>query len=138
MTIETILPRPNIFDARRVLCIQPHYDDNDIAAAEAVIFAGLTRIPSSNPVVDSTYKGRDIKGIVFYYTREPNHIMDISSAWEGKIAAVRCYEAQFDQPDMDRLMVALDAKSQQVAQGESFARGEALKVLHTSALHCGF
>ncbi len=30
MTIDTILPRPDIFDAKRVLCIQPHYDDNDI------------------------------------------------------------------------------------------------------------
>ena len=33
MTIETILPIPDILSARRVLCIQPHYDDNDIAAA---------------------------------------------------------------------------------------------------------
>ena len=33
MTIETILPIPNIFEAKRILCIQPHYDDNDIAAA---------------------------------------------------------------------------------------------------------
>jgi N,N'-diacetylchitobiose non-reducing end deacetylase len=248
VTIETILPRPDIFDAKRVLCIQPHYDDNDIAvagtlmllqqngaelfyltatddlmgvvdhsfsneeastalkrdqfaagkivgvkeqfwlgypdagdydyfalrrdflkyirmiqpdfvvtvdpwlmyeahhdhiqtglaAAEAVMLAGLTKIPSSDPTVDSTYKGHDIKGIVFYHTREPNQIMDVSVQWETKIAAVRCYEAQFDQADMDRLITALDAKSQQVAEGESFARGEPLKVLHTSALHCGF
>ena len=33
MTIETILPMPDIFSAKRILCIQPHYDDNDIAAA---------------------------------------------------------------------------------------------------------
>src|SRR4030095_5561356 len=33
MTIESILPIPNIFSAKRILCIQPHYDDNDIAAA---------------------------------------------------------------------------------------------------------
>jgi LmbE family N-acetylglucosaminyl deacetylase len=248
MTIETILPRPDIFEAKRVLCIQPHYDDNDIAvagtlmllkqigaelfyltatddlmgvvdhslsneeaaqalkrdqfaagkivgvkeqfwlgypdageydyfalrrdflkyirliqpdfvvtvdpwltyeahhdhiqtglaAAEAVMLAGLTKITSSDPAVDSAYKGHDIKGIVFYHTREPNQIMDISAAWEAKIAAVRCYEAQFDQADMDRLILALDAKSQQVAAGESFVRGEPLKVLHTSALHCGF
>ena len=32
MTIESVLPRPNIFDAKRILCIQPHYDDNDIGA----------------------------------------------------------------------------------------------------------
>jgi LmbE family N-acetylglucosaminyl deacetylase len=32
MTIETILPTPDVFSARRVLCVQPHYDDNDIGA----------------------------------------------------------------------------------------------------------
>src|SRR5688500_18299826 len=247
MTIETILPTPNIFDARRVLCIQPHYDDNDIAAAgtltllqqngaelfyltatddlmgivdhslsdeeatkalkqdqfaagkiigvkeqfwlgypdageydyfalrrdflkyirmlqpdfvftadpwltyeahrdhiqtglaaaEAVMFAGLTKIASSDPTVDAAYKEHDIKGIVFYYTREPNQIIDISPTWETKIATVRCYEAQFDRPGMDQLILALDAKSQQVAVGESFTHGEPLKILHTSALHCG-
>jgi LmbE family N-acetylglucosaminyl deacetylase len=33
MTLETILPIPNLFEAKRILCVQPHYDDNDIAAA---------------------------------------------------------------------------------------------------------
>lgn len=248
MTIETILPIPNIFEAKCVLCIQPHYDDNDIAtagtlsllqkngaelyyltatddlmgvvdhslsdeesakalkrdqfaagkiigvkeqhwlgypdagnydyfalradclkyirmiqpdfvltvdpwltyeahndhiqtgraAAEAVMFAGLTKIPSSDLAVDSAYKGHDIKGIVFYHTREPNMIMDISTIWETKIEAVRCYEAQFTPQEMNQLVAALDAKSKQVASGQSFERGEPLKVLHTSALHCGF
>ncbi|HVF26548.1 MAG TPA: PIG-L deacetylase family protein [Anaerolineales bacterium] len=248
MTIETILATPDIFSAKRILCVQPHYDDNDIAAAgiftqlqkngaqlfyltvtddlmgvvdnalsnedaaqalkrdqfaagkfvgvreqywlgypdageydyfavrrdllkyirmlqpdfvftadpwltyeghrdhiqtglaasEAVMFAGLTKIPSSDPIVDAAYKGHDIRGIVFYYTREPNYIADISSTWEAKMSAVRCYEAQFDQAGMDELVTALDMKSQQVAGSESFKRGEPLKVLHTSALHCGF
>jgi N,N'-diacetylchitobiose non-reducing end deacetylase len=247
MTIETILPTPNIFEAKRILCIQPHYDDNDIgaggtlavlqqhgaelfyltatddlmgvvdhslsdqeaaqalkrdqfaaakiigvkeqfwlgypdagdydyfalrrdclkyirmvqpdfvvtvdpwltyeahhdhiqtglAAAEAVMFAGLTKIPSSDSTVDSAYSPHDIKGIIFYHTREPNLIMDISEVWETKLAAVRCYEAQFTLQEMDQLVMALDAKSQQVAVGQAFPRGEALKVLHTSALHCG-
>jgi N,N'-diacetylchitobiose non-reducing end deacetylase len=248
MTIESILPKPDIFEAKRVLCIQPHYDDNDIAAAgtlallkqngvelfyltatddlmgvvdhslsdeeaaqalkrdqfnagkiigvkeqywlgypdageynyfdlrrdflkyirmlkpdfvftadpwltyeahrdhiqtglaaaEAVMFAGLTKIPSSDLTVDSAYKGHEIKGIAFYYTREPNQIVDISTVWETKIEAVRCYKTQFIPQEMDQLVTALDAKSQQVAAGESFPRGEPLKVLHTSALHCGF
>lgn len=247
MTIESILPQPNIFEAKRVLCIQPHYDDNDIgiggtlallgekgaelfyltatddlmgvvdhslsdeqaaqtlkrdqfeaakivgvkdqfwlgypdageynyfalrrdflkyirliqpdfvvtvdpwltyeahhdhiqtglAAAEAVMFAGLTKIASSDPEVDARYQPHDIKGIVFYHTREPNQIMDISTTWETKVAAVRCYEAQFTSQEMDQVILALDAKSQQVASGQLFPRGEALKVLHTSALHCG-
>lgn len=248
MTIESVLPIPDIFSAKRILCIQPHYDDNDIAAAgtlallqqngaelfyltatddlmgvvdhslsdadaatalkrdqfaagkiigvneqywlgypdagnydyfalrsdclkyirmirpdfvltvdpwltyeahhdhiqtglavaEAVMFAGLTKIASSDLTVDSAYKGHDIKGIIFYHTREPNMIMDISTIWETKIEAVRCYEAQFTPEEMDQLVKALDAKSQQVAADQSFSRGEPLKVLHTSALHCGF
>jgi LmbE family N-acetylglucosaminyl deacetylase len=247
MTLESILPAPDIFDARRILCIQPHYDDNDIAAAgilmqlarngaelfyltatddlmgivdtslsdeeaaralkrdqfaaaqivgvkeqfwcgypdagaydyfdlrrnflkyvrllkpdfifapdawltyeghrdhiqtglaaaEAVMFAGLTKIPSSDPAVDAAYEPHSIDGIALYFSREPNYIADITATWEQKTEAVRCYNAQFDAADMERLVAALDMKSQQVAQGQSFRRGEPLKVLHTSALHCG-
>lgn len=247
MTIETILPTPNIFDAKRILCIQPHYDDNDIGAAgiltqlakngaeiiyltvtndlmgvvdsslsdeaaeqaltrdqfeaakivgvkeqywlgypdageynyfdvrrdllkyirllkpdfvftcdpwltyeghhdhiqtglataEAVMFAGLTKIASSDPAVDAAYEGHEIYGIAFYFTREPNLIADISTTWEEKIGALRCYEAQFTPKDLEQLVNAMDAKSQQVAQGQSFPRGEPLKVLNTSALHVG-
>jgi LmbE family N-acetylglucosaminyl deacetylase len=247
MTIETILPIPNMFHAKRILCIQPHYDDNDIAAAgiltqlakngvelfyltatddlmgvvdaslsdedaaqalkrdqfaagnivavkeqywlgypdagdydyfalrrdllkyirlirpdfifapdawlsyeghrdhiqtglaaaEAIMFAGLTKIASSDPAVDAAYEPHEIQGVALYFTREPNTIADITSTWEEKVAAVRCYEAQFDPQGMDQLVAALDRKSLQVAQGQSFARGEPLKVLHPSALHCG-
>jgi N,N'-diacetylchitobiose non-reducing end deacetylase len=247
MTLETILPTPNLFEARRILCIQPHYDDNDIgaggtiallrqagaeifyltvtndlmgvvdktlsdeaatqalahdqlaagmiigvkeqlllnypdagdynyfalrrdllkyirllqpdfvfapdpwltyeahrdhiqtglAASEAVIFAGLTKIPSSDPAVDASYKGHNIQGIAFYYTREPNEIVDIGPVWEAKIAALRCYQAQFDSDSLDMLVIALDLKFRQVAQGKSFEHGEPFKVLHPSALHCG-
>ncbi|MEP7135465.1 MAG: PIG-L deacetylase family protein [Chloroflexota bacterium] len=247
MTIGSILPIPDIFTAKRILCVQPHYDDNDMAVAgtlaqlashgaeliyltvtddlmgvedvslsdaaaaellkrdqfaaakivgvkeqywlgypdagdynyfavrrdllkylrllkpdfvftvdpwltyeghrdhiqtglatsEAVMFAGLTKIASSDPAVDSAYEGHDINGIAFYHTREPNYISDISSVWDTKVAAVRCYEAQFEPPSMDRRIAALDAKSKQVAQGQSFTRGEPLKVLDTNALHVG-
>lgn len=247
MTIETLLPTPDIFSAKRILCIQPHYDDNDIgaagtlallkqagaeifyltvtndlmgvvddtlspeaaaealkrdqfaagkivgvkeqfwlgypdageynyfdvrrdllahirhiqpdfvfapdpwltyeghrdhiqtglAAAEAVMFTGLTKIASSDPAIDAAYRGHNISGIAFYYTREPNQIVDLAPVWDIKVAALRCYEAQFDPAGLDELVMALDMKSRQVGQGQPFERGEALKVLHTSALHCG-
>ena len=247
MTIESILPIPDLFSAKRILCIQPHYDDNDIAAAgiltqlatkgaeifyvtatddlmgvvdpslsneraaellkrdqfeagkivgvkeqswcgypdageynyfdlrrdflkyirllrpdfvfapdawltyeghrdhiqtgfaaaEAVMFAGLKKIASSDPKVDSAYEEHDIQGIALYYTREPNYVADISSTWEEKIAAVRCYKTQFTSEDMEKLVFALDMKSQQVAAGQEFTRGEPLKILHPNALHCG-
>jgi LmbE family N-acetylglucosaminyl deacetylase len=246
MIIETILPTPELFAAKRILCIQPHYDDNDIgaagilarlaqngaeliyltvtddlmgvvdaslpaaeaaaalkkdqfaagnlvgvkeqiwlgypdageygyfdvrrdllkhirriqpdfvfapdpwlayeghrdhiqtglAASEAVMFAGLTKIASSDPAIDAAYQGHEIRGIAFYFTREPNVIADITSTWEIKSAVLRCYAAQFDPAGLDELVLAMDAKARQVAQGHSFERGEALKVLHTSALHC--
>jgi N,N'-diacetylchitobiose non-reducing end deacetylase len=247
MTIDSLLPIPELFSAKRILCIQPHYDDNDIAAAgiltqlarngaelfyltatndlmgvidtslsdeeaakalqqdqfaaarivgvkeqywcgypdageynyfdlrrdflkyirmlkpdlvfapdawltyeghrdhiqtghaaaEAVMLAGLTRIASSDPAVDSAYEPHSILGVALYYTREPNYIADISTTWQEKLSAVRCYKAQFDQDGMDQLAFALDLKSQQVAQGQAFSRAEPLKVLHPSALHCG-
>lgn len=102
------------------------------------MFAGLKKIASSDPAVDSAYEPHSIDGVALYYTREPNYVADISSAWDDKIAAVRCYEAQFSPQEMEQLILALDRKSQQVAKGQSFSRGEPLKVLHTSALHCGF
>ena len=247
MTIESVLPLPDPFSAQRILCIQPHYDDNDIAAAgiltqlaqkgaqlfyltatddlmgvvdsglsdeeaaqclkrdqfaagtivgvgqqywcgypdageynyfdlrrdflkyirllkpdfifapdawltyeghhdhiqtglaaaEAVMFAGLPKIASSDPQVDAAYEEHEFQGIALYFTREPNYIADINSSWEEKIAAVRCYEAQFTPQGMEQLVDALDRKSRQVAEGQSFPRGEPLKLLHPSALHCG-
>lgn len=247
MTIETILPTPDLFAAKRILCVQPHYDDNDIgaagilsqlaekgadltyltvtndlmgvihstlsaeaaaealkrdqfaaaqlvgvkehvwlgypdageynyfalrrdllahfrrirpdfifapdpwltyeghrdhiqaglAAAEAVILCGLTRIASSDPAIDASYQGHDIQGIAFYFTREPNVIVDITSTWQTKQAVLRCYETQFDSAGLDQLVMAMEIKTRQVAQGKPYQFGEALKVLHTSALHCG-
>jgi LmbE family N-acetylglucosaminyl deacetylase len=247
MIIETILPTPELFSAKHVLCIQPHYDDNDIAAAgtlarlqqagaelfyltvtddlmgvldaslstedadqalkrdqsaagkivgvkeqywlgypdageydhfalrrdllkyirllqpdfifmpdpwltyeahrdhiqtglaaaEAVLFAGMTHIASSDPAVDAAYQGHSIYGVAFYYTREPNEIVDVTSTWEAKLSAVRCYEAQFNSDGMDELLMALEFKSRQVAMEKDFEHGEPLKILHPSALHCG-
>ena len=75
------------------------------------MFTGLTKIASSDLQVDSAYEQHEIQGIVFYHTREPNYISDISSTWEDKIDAVRCYETQFDPASMDRRIALLDKKS---------------------------
>ncbi len=247
MTLDSILPIPDLFSARRVLCIQPHYDDNDIgaggtlaqlarngaeviyltvtddlagvvdaslspqaaaqalardreaagkiigvtrhmqlnypdagkydpfalradllkalrlvqpdlvltcdpwltyeahrdhvqtglAAAEAVMFCGLTRIPSSDPAVDAAYTEHSIQGVGFYYTREPNQVVDITATWEAKVAAIHCYAAQIPSEQADQLVMALQFKSGQVCAGRDFQLGEPLKLLHPLALHCG-
>jgi LmbE family N-acetylglucosaminyl deacetylase len=247
LMFETILPIPDIFSAKRILCVQPHYDDNDIAAggtfaqlanngteviyltvtddlmgvvdaslstvaatqslaqdqlaagkiigvkqqillnypdagaydyfalrrdllkyirmfqpdfiftcdpwltyeahrdhiqtglavAEAVLFSSLPKIASSDPNVDAAYTGHSINGIAFYYSREPNQIVDITSTWEKKISAVRSYATQIPSEDADQLVMALQFKSQQICAGKDFQYGEPLKVLHPKALHCG-
>jgi len=247
MTFESVLPIPDIFDAKRVLCIQPHYDDNDIAAggtfaqlarngteviyltvtddlagvvdmslsveaatkslakdqqaagkiigvkeqillnypdageysyfslrrdilkyirllqpdfvftcdpwltyeahhdhiqtghavAEAVLFTDLLKIPSSDLNVDAAYKGHSINGVGFYYSREPNQIVDITSTWEAKVAAVRSYATQIPSDEADQLIMAFQLKSQQICAGKDFQYGEPFKVLHPRALHCG-
>jgi N,N'-diacetylchitobiose non-reducing end deacetylase len=247
MTFESILPIPDVFSARRVLCIQPHYDDNDIgaggtlaqlakkgaeviyltvtddlagvvdaslsreaalqslardqqaagkiigvkehillnypdageysyfslrrdllkyirllqpdfvftcdpwltyeahhdhiqtglAAAEAVVFSGLVKISSSDPAVDAAYKGHSIDGVAFYYSRGPNQVMDITSTWETKEAALRSYATQIPLDDADQLVMALQFKSSQICAGRDFQFGEPFKVLNPSALHCG-
>lgn len=36
MSMSSILPTPDLWQARRVLCVQPHYDDNDIGAGGTI------------------------------------------------------------------------------------------------------
>ena len=132
--------RPDfVFTCDPWLTYEGHHDhiQTGLAATEAVMFTGLTKIASSDPQVDSAYREHEIKGVAFYFTREPNYIADITSTWEQKIDVLRCYESQFSPAGLDELVAAMDAKSRQVAEGKPFARGEALKVLHTSALHVG-
>jgi LmbE family N-acetylglucosaminyl deacetylase len=246
-SFETILPVPDLFSAKRILCIQPHYDDNDIgagatlaalqengaeliyltvtddlmgvvdaslspdeaaealkrdqaaaakiigvkeqirlgypdagqydyfavrrallkyirvikpdfifapdpwltyeahrdhyttglAAAEASMLFSLSKIPSSDPAVDSKYTPHNLSGIAFYFTREPNYFSDVDSTWEKKVEAVKCYEVQFDPDGMEQLLFALDMKARQMAERQGCDRTEGLKVLHPSSLHCG-
>ena len=247
MTFESILPIPDIFSARRILCIQPHYDDNDIGAggtlvqlakkgaeviyltvtddlagvvdatlsreaalqslardqqisgkivcvkehilldypdageynyfslrrdllkyirllqpdfiftcdpwltyeahhdhiqtgratAEAVLFSSLLKIPSSDPAVDAAYQGHSINGVAFYYSREPNQVIDITSTWEAKVKAIRSYATQIPPDDADQMVMALQFKSSQICEGRDFQYGEPFKILNPSALHCG-
>jgi len=128
-----------IFTADPWLTYEGHRDhiQTGLAAVEAVILAGAVRIPSSDPQVDEAYRGHDIQGVAFYFTREPNYIADITSTWETKMNAIRCYKAQFGSQEMEQLLGWVDAKSRQVAQGKPFTHGEPLKILHPGALHGG-
>ena len=36
MNLEQVLPKPDLLSARKLLAIQPHYDDNDISAGGTI------------------------------------------------------------------------------------------------------
>ncbi len=72
-----------VFTADPWLTYEGHRDhiQTGLTASEAIMFAGLTKIFSSDPAVDAAYGEHEIRGIAFYYTREPNLILDIDASW---------------------------------------------------------
>ncbi len=82
-------------------------------------------------------KAHAIQGVALYYTREPNYIADISSTWEKKTCRRTLLQGSVHPDGHGAAGLRARPKSQQVAAGQMFLRGELLKVLHPSALHCG-
>ena len=128
-----------IFTSDPWLTYEAHRDHytTGFAAAEAAMLYGMTKIPSSDPTLDSEYSPHPLTGIAFYFTREPNYFFDADKTWEKKIEAVKCYEAQFDPDGMEQMLFALDFKARQFAERHGCDHAEGLKVLHPSSLHCG-
>ena len=57
---------------------------------------------------------------------------------EGKKAqAIRCYQAQFLDDDMEMLLQVLEAKESIYARSQGLELAEAFKVMAPIALHCG-
>jgi LmbE family N-acetylglucosaminyl deacetylase len=132
--------RPDwIFTCDPWLPYEAHRDHvrTGLAAAEAAMLYGLTRIPSSDPQTDAAYEQHELLGVAFYYTDAPNLAVDISTSRERKNAALRCYEAQFNPAGLDRLVMALDMKAQLAGEGDGFAYAEALRLMLPVQLHCG-
>jgi LmbE family N-acetylglucosaminyl deacetylase len=122
------------------LAYEGHRDhiQTGLAAVEAVLFADAAKIPSSDLHVDAApHSGSGVQGVAFYFTREPNEIVDVSGSWEHKMEAVRCYTAQFTPEEMEITIMALVIKARQAGKDSGFEFAEALKVMNPRALHCG-
>ena len=106
------------------------------ATAEASILFGMTRLKTI-PEVDEEFSNNpfDITGVAFYGTSYPNTIFDISQSRIKKHAAIEKYRAQFNESDMQMLLMMLDLKEQEFAKDELFSHGEPLKVLRGFHLH---
>jgi len=79
-------------------------------------------------------KDYELKGVVFYNTAYPNLTVDISEVISLKQEVLRSYTAQFTSDDLENLISQTTLLAAFVAQEETFAYGESLKVV---ALHHG-
>ncbi len=104
------------------------------ACAEAVLLQRHLRLPS-DPEIDARYEPYDVEAVVFYFTREPNTIFDISDTRERKHRAIGAYRAQFTDNDLAGLVRLLEAQEREWATGKSFSHGEGLKLHRPGQLH---
>ncbi len=104
------------------------------ACAEAVMLQSLPRF-ASDPEVDAAFEPRDVTGIGFYFTREPNTVVDISATRERKHRAIDAYRAQFRPEALALLHRGLETAEREWAREQAFEFGEGLKVLRPGHLH---
>ncbi len=121
LTVDPFLPYEAHPDHRRV----------GMAVAEACMFGTYTGEGSEEPDEWS----RSISGIVFHSTAYPNTFIDVDETWDLKIKAILAHRSQFSSESFKLLGRYFDNKSRQYAEGRSFMRAEAFKVLPPILLH---
>jgi LmbE family N-acetylglucosaminyl deacetylase len=225
--VQTLLSPPNILDCKRILCIQPHPDDNEIGMGgiiavlaeagcdvhyltvtngnrgnkdkqasreqtaavrreEAILagrhlgasvfhfmdlddstlsdawglseaIAGILRIVKPEAIfspdpwlpyeghLDHVITGRAAASaftkygqgaIGYYFTAQPNTVIDISAVFEEKFAAIAFHDSQMTQELLAMYRIYFTMKAQELATGKDFALGEGLKVLSSLHSHC--
>lgn len=101
------------------------------AAAQAFLSAGLAQYPRGTKT--SPWQP---SAIGFYFTQEPNVVVDVTETFEKKFAAMALHRSQLDEQTLGLYRVYFTMQCGQRAQGKGFALGEGFKVLSPLHLHC--
>ena len=120
MTVDPYLPYEAHPDHRRV----------GMASAEACLFSqfpGFQTGGSEEPWA--------VKGIAFHTTAYPNTFIDVDATFEKKLKAIAMHESQFGADYIQTLGFYFGLKAGMYAQGKSFSKAEAFKLLTTDYLH---
>ena len=143
--IDRVVLRDQIIDLIRefrpdlVLTIDPalpdeaHQDHLITAAAvsEAVLLSGLPRVRR-----ETGDRAFAVAKIAYYYTVEPNDIVDTSTVQTERHAALDCYRAQFDADSLAGLHSAMD-RYERANATDAATHAEVFRVVPSSALHVG-
>ena len=105
-----------------------------MAVAEASFLQSMPRF-KTEAEVDRDYQPYALSGVAFYASQRPNTTIDISTTWERKRRAVACYQAQFTEEDMRRLLDQVEAEERVCAKGKTFSHAETFKLLRPDQLH---
>ena len=130
--IRTVQPDA-IFCPDPWLTYEAHYDHivTGRAAAQAFLSSGLPLYPRGTAT-----RPWQPKAIGFYFTSEPNTVIDISDHFERKFEALALHRSQFNEEILSMYRLYFREKSRQLAEGRNFELGEGLKVLSPLHLHC--
>ena len=93
------------------------------AAANAFLMSGRAAIPGGGDT-----RNRCASAIGYYFTAQPNTVVDISAVFE-KVRAIALHDSQMDAQNVAMYRVYFGMKGKELAAGKNFALGEGLKVL---------
>jgi LmbE family N-acetylglucosaminyl deacetylase len=115
------------------LFYEGHYDHvvTGRAAANAFHMSVRTRLEDAGGT-----EPWEARAIGFYFTANPNTIIDISGVFEQKFAAIALHDSQADAQTLALYRTYFQMKGAELAQGRGFDLGEGLKVLGRLHTHC--
>jgi len=77
-----------------------------------------------------------VDAVGYYFTANPNTVIDITGEFETKFAAVCLHKSQIDAQTLALYKVYFTMKGEELAQGRGFKLGEGLKFLGKLHTHC--
>lgn len=105
-----------------------------LAVAEAVLMYNLPRIKTDENI-DRTYKPYPLQGVIFTFTHQPNYRIDVTSTYNRKLQAIRCYQAQFTSQEMADMICFIESSDRQTPEGTPAVYVERFRVLRQQQLH---
>ena len=110
-----------------------HYDHVVTGRAAANAFHMSGRIHFSHGEKTGPWNAA---AIGFYFTANPNTVIDISGVFTKKMEAVALHDSQVDEQTLGMYKIYFQMKGAELAKDRGFALGEGLKVLGQLHTHC--